>query len=176
MENRPTATIEMRLGSAAQLFNSMDPSPFHERDLDHDAEAFIVGWARELPAEAEIRLLVTLRSREEPAVGERIRDSVRNYFAARESSLRRELRLLLSEGRTALGIGLAFLGLTLTLARLVPADVAWGGIVREGLTICGWVGMWRPLEIHLYRWWPLLREVRLHRRLSRSEVVVRHEA
>ena len=43
------------------------------------------------------------------------------------------------------------------IARLVPAETAWGGIVREGLTICGWVGMWRPLEIHLYRWWPLLR-------------------
>lgn len=173
MQPRPPATIEVRLATAAQLFNSMDPSPFHERDLDHDAEAFIVGWARELPAEADIRLLVTLRSCDDLTVGERIRDSVRNYFAAREASVRRDLRLLLAEGRTALGIGLAFLGLTLTLARLVPAEAAWGGIVREGLTICGWVGMWRPLEIHLYRWWPLLREARLHRRISRSEVVVR---
>lgn len=176
MEPRQPSTIEVRLTNAAQLFNSMDPSPFHERDLDHDAEAFIVGWARELPADAGIRLLVTLRACDDPSIEERVRGSVRNYFAARETSLRRDLRLLLAEGRTALAIGLAFLGIALTLARLVPAEGAWGGIVREGLTICGWVGMWRPLEIHLYRWWPVLREAHLHRRLSKAEVVVRVEA
>jgi hypothetical protein len=37
-------------------------------------------------------------------------------------------------------------------------------IVEEGLTICGWVAMWRPLEIYLYDWWPLLEE---RRRLDR---------
>jgi len=26
------------------------------------------------------------------------------------------------------------------------------GRTREGLTICGWVAMWRPLEIFLYSW------------------------
>ena len=167
------STIEVRLGSSAQLFNSMDPSPFHERDLDRDAEAFIVGWARELPRESRLRILVTLRSAEDEALPSRVRDSVRNYFGARETALRRELRLLLEEGRMSLAIGLAFLGAVLTLARLVPADTAWGGIVREGLTICGWVGMWRPIEIHLYRWWPLRREARLHRRLADAEVEVR---
>ena len=173
MDTRGDGTIEVRLGTAAQLFNSMDPSPFHERDLDHDAEAFIVGWARELPADVPLRLLVSLRSCEDTAVPARVRDSVRNYFLYRETVLRRDLRLLLSEGRTALGIGLAFLGLALTLARLIPHEPAWGGIVREGLTICGWVGMWRPLEIHLYRWWPILREARLHRRLAEATVEVR---
>ncbi len=167
------STIEVRLGSSAQLFNSMDPSPFHERDLDRDAEAFIVGWARELPRESRLRILVTLRSAEDEALPSRVRDSVRNYFGARETALRRELRLLLEEGRMTLAIGLAFLGAVLTLARLVPVDAAWGGIVREGLTICGWVGMWRPIEIHLYRWWPLRREARLHRRLAEAEVEVR---
>ena len=32
-----------------QLFNSMDPSPFYEKDLDDDAEEFIVSWAQEFP-------------------------------------------------------------------------------------------------------------------------------
>ena len=43
-----TATkIEIRLSRLPQLFNSLDPSPFHERDLDHDAEDYIVGSAEE---------------------------------------------------------------------------------------------------------------------------------
>ena len=39
--------IELRLNNVGQLFNTMDPSPYHERDLDHDAEEFILSWARE---------------------------------------------------------------------------------------------------------------------------------
>lgn len=36
--------IELRLRHVNQLFNSLDPSPFYEQDLDSDAEEFIVGW------------------------------------------------------------------------------------------------------------------------------------
>ena len=42
------ATIEVRVRELGQIFNSLDPSPFTERDLDDDAEAYIVGWAREV--------------------------------------------------------------------------------------------------------------------------------
>jgi len=30
----PAAAIEIRLSQPQQLFNSLDPAPFHERDLD----------------------------------------------------------------------------------------------------------------------------------------------
>ena len=40
--------IEVRIHELVQLFNTLDPSPFHERDLDNDGEDCIVGWAREL--------------------------------------------------------------------------------------------------------------------------------
>ena len=42
-------TIQLRVGELRQLFNSIDPSPFLERDLDPDCEEFVVAWARELP-------------------------------------------------------------------------------------------------------------------------------
>lgn len=44
-----TACIEVRLRDLGQLFNSLDPSPFLDRDLDAEAEKFIVSWAHELP-------------------------------------------------------------------------------------------------------------------------------
>ena len=37
--------IEIKLRNLNQLFNTMDPSPFLEKDLDADAEEFIVNWA-----------------------------------------------------------------------------------------------------------------------------------
>ena len=39
--------IEIHVSELRQLFNAIDPSPFRERDLDPDAEEFIVDWARE---------------------------------------------------------------------------------------------------------------------------------
>jgi len=53
--------IELKLASVSQLFNTMDPSPFHERDLDHDAEEFILSWAREHARDADLRVRVVLR-------------------------------------------------------------------------------------------------------------------
>jgi hypothetical protein len=35
--------IEIQLGELKQLFNSMDPAPFRERDLDPNAEAWWAG-------------------------------------------------------------------------------------------------------------------------------------
>ena len=39
-------SISLKLRDMSQLFNSMDPSPFIEKDLDDDAEEFIVSWGR----------------------------------------------------------------------------------------------------------------------------------
>jgi hypothetical protein len=38
-------TISLQLRDTNQLFNSMDPSPFIEKDLDDDAKEFIVSRA-----------------------------------------------------------------------------------------------------------------------------------
>jgi len=49
-----------RLGELKQLFNAIDPSPFRDKDLDPKAEEFIVGWAKELPRDATLALVVDL--------------------------------------------------------------------------------------------------------------------
>jgi len=47
-------------------------------------------------------------------------------------------------------------------------------ILRESFLIGGWVAMWRPLEIFLYDWWPILAEARLYDRLSAMPVRIRY--
>ena len=53
-------TISLKLRDTNQLFNSMDPSPFIEKDLDEDAEEFIVSWAQEFSLAAPIKLRIYL--------------------------------------------------------------------------------------------------------------------
>jgi hypothetical protein len=47
------------------------------------------------------------------------------------------------------------------------SDSSWRSVrvLGEGLVIGGWVAMWRPIEILLYDWWPLRREIALRERL-----------
>ena len=47
----PATRLDVHVGELRQLFNSLDPAPFRERDLDPDAERFIVEWGRETRAE-----------------------------------------------------------------------------------------------------------------------------
>lgn len=54
------ALIEVHVGELKQLFNAIDPAPFRDRDLDPKAEEFIVGWAKDLPRDAQLALLIDL--------------------------------------------------------------------------------------------------------------------
>jgi hypothetical protein len=168
--------IELRLNNIGQLFNTMDPSPFHERDLDHDAEEFILSWAREHEKDSDLRIRIVLRQPEDAESARLVRESIQHYFEYRARIARRDLGELFREGRTSLLIGLLFLAATLVLRDLITPGYRLGDFLREGLTICGWVGLWKPIDIHLYRWWPLRAHGRLLTRLSGCPVEVVFEA
>ena len=46
-------------------------------------------------------------------------------------------------------------------------------ILREGLVITGWVAMWRPLEVLLYDWWPLVQTRKHIARILAAQIDVR---
>jgi hypothetical protein len=52
----------------------------------------------------------------------------------------------------------------------------WALVARESLTIAGWVAMWRPMQIYLYDWWPLLRRGWIYAKLSHMPVEVLQKA
>lgn len=167
--------IELKLRDLSQMFNSMDPAPFHEKDLDDDAEQFVVDWAREFPSHVPITLVIHLESFPQNGAPESLmRDSVHRFFEYKAQLTRREMKHLLIQGRTSLLIGLLFLTACLAAGEVVRQYASGPGsfIAREGLTIGGWVAMWRPLQIFLYDWWPIRRRYRLYDRLSQMRVVV----
>lgn len=104
------AKIESNLNRLGQLFNSFDPSPFHERDLDQDAEEYIIGSAEEIGRQRPLCLVIHLPpdQLEQTKVID-LSSSIHNYFSYREANERRRLRLLFRDGRIALITGLAFL-------------------------------------------------------------------
>ena len=169
--------IEVRVSELRQLFNAIDPSPFRERDLDPRAEQFIVEWARDLPGDARVGLRVHLdRGAGPPDEAALLGQAIRQYFLARAQGTRRSLRELFRRGRISLLIALAFLGAALTLSDLLaaPGGGRLAKVLGEGLVIGGWVAMWRPLEVFLYDWWPILGEARLFDRLAGMPVRIEY--
>jgi len=166
--------IEVHVAELKQLFNAIDPSPFREKDLDPNAEEFIVNWARDVSRDAQLALLVYLDRPaglpEEPAV---LRAAIREFFSHRRNSSQQRLSQLFRVGRTSLLIGIAFLGVSIGVGDFIANAMIGqriGEILRESLLIGGWVAMWRPLEIFLYDWWPIRAEGRLFGRLAAMPV------
>lgn len=171
-----TYLIEIKLRDVRQLFNTLDPSPFHEKDLDTAAEEYLVSAARELGRHpSQLVFHVPANTRSDARV--EVASAVRHYFMYRAWHTGEQLRLLLIRGLISLTIGLLFLFACLSIRQLLDVfGVAGKEILSEGLLILGWVAMWRPVEIFLYDWWPEFGKRRLFLRIAGMGIEVRAES
>ena len=171
-----TYLVEVHLRELRALFNSLDPAPFLDKDLDAEAEQYIVGAVEEFPLRTPLKLVFHAPAATSGDLGQTLlTDSIRGYFDYRAAHTRRRLFLLMRQGRLSLLIGVAFL-FSCLLARRLLDDILTGAtydILAEGLLISGWVAMWRPLQIYLYDWWPLARRRRILRKISDLPVELR---
>ena len=162
--------IEIRLRDLSQLFDSLDPSPFAEQDLDPRAAQYIVESFQELSPKPVGRIVLHLdRIPAGSDAAETVENAVHDHFARQARSFQRELRSLLRRGLVSLVIGLAFLAAVFVIEEQIVRMLGQARLallLTQGLLIVGWVAMWRPLEMFLYDWWPILGRRRLCQRLS----------
>ena len=171
-----TVLIEISLTQVAQLFNSFDPSPFQEKELDDEADRYIFTATREIGADKPFKLVIHLPAEiVDMPEARAIEHAIRNHFLYRLQTARRDLRHELRRGRTSLVIGLVFLAACMAGREFALASVpsAIQRILSEGLLIIGWVAMWGPLEVFLYGWWPIAATCRILERLAEIDVEIR---
>jgi ABC-type dipeptide/oligopeptide/nickel transport system permease subunit len=175
-----TQAIDVYIERVAQLFNTLDPFPFHARQLNSNTEEYIVNWARERAArQAAFVIVVHLPAKALHAEEERdLSPAFSRFFAYRADALGRDLNDLFRVGRISLMVGLTVLGLCLAVSRLIDAtagETYLGRFVGESLIIVGWVANWRPIEVFLYDWWPIVRRRNLYRRLAAADVTIKRD-
>lgn len=171
----PVHQIELRIIKLSELFNSMDPTPFHHRNLDTDAEEFLESWALEFPQDSHFKIIVHIEQMPQEDPSALVTEAIHNYFEYKSERAKRNLSQLLLEGRVSLMIGLGFLAACLLGADILAAgfaDNTFLRLLKESLLIGGWVAMWRPMQIFLYEWWPIVRRDRIYRNLGRAIVHV----
>jgi len=169
-----TNTIEVRLSSIDQLFNTLDPSPFREKDLDKEVEEFIISWARELPTDLPFTIVVHLPEKQlARAEAKEIGPAITGFFGYSAQEIGLELKELFRVGRRSLGIGIAVLVVSIVASQMVAHNLEprpLGKVLEGSLIIFAWVANWRPTEIFLYDWWPIARRRRLCQRLAAAKV------
>ncbi|MBK9162047.1 MAG: hypothetical protein IPM27_10895 [Nitrosomonadales bacterium] len=171
----PVHRLALRVRELGQLFNSMDPTPFLNKDLDPQAEDYIETWAAGYAPGS--RFDITIHLEQWPTDGDPaaiLTGAIHNHFSYQAERKRRALKQLFQQGRKSLVIGLAFVTSCLLAADAIGSvgDHAGYNIARESLTIIGWVAMWRPMEIFLYAWWPIRRQISLYEKLAEARIHV----
>jgi hypothetical protein len=171
------ATVSIHVRSLAHMFNSLDPSPFWDRDLDRDAAQFIEEEFSEKLSAQTWHLHVHTQEAEDAELAADLQAAVEHYYERLAGSARYSLRNEIRLGQVALLAGLAIFLMSMTLRSLLTG-VFHGGTPRmldEGLIIIAWLALWRPAEWLVYGWVPLFRKRRLYERLAAIRVSVRTE-
>jgi len=151
------------------LFNSFDPSPFLDKDLDDDAVEYIVESAKELPKQKRLRLSMYLPEEQKKSVQENdIRVAIKGYFKYTAHMYQKSISKQFKEGYIDLGLGLLVLVSCLLIREVFLFRFSGLPIefLAEGFLIGGWVAMWKPISTIIYDWRPLRRQKQLYQKLS----------
>lgn len=167
--NEPV-TVALHLHLHGELLGTA--SPAGDVRLDADAAEELVERIAVLPGRTAVRLRVQVTAHE--GVPDQIPAIVRHHYATLRERAEYRLRRTARAGRSSFFVGTVVLLVALGLAEIGDRMVSGGlGVVlREGLTIVGWVALWRPLDLLLFERWALRRDIALYRRLEEMEVEV----
>jgi hypothetical protein len=167
--------IEIKLSSVMQLFNSFDPAPFHEKELDSSAEHYIVDTVSDFPKKTPLKILIYLPP--DIAATERamkIPAAIHNHFQYKMLVSDRKFRTHFRHGRITLLIGLSFLTIALVARQYVSTleNHIVAQLFADALLIIGWAAMWEPITVLLYELWPIIQMKKTYEKISTMEIEV----
>lgn len=144
------AAIEIRIQRIEQLFDSLDPSPFREKSLDRDFEAYLLDCAGEHAGGEGLQLVLHAPEALRDRAGD-IESAIHTHFAFLLDLAERRARGRRRRYRGVVLVGFVVLAGSLLLRQLIEGFAGSAGeIAAEGLLVLGWVALWRPIEALLF--------------------------
>lgn len=164
------ADIELRLQHLEQLFNTLDPAPFHEKALDRRVESYLLDSAGEHGPREPLVLVLHGPGALQAHVAD-IAAAIHAHFALVHQQAERRHKRRRRVGRLAMLAGTATLAAVLLLRHWLAAVPApFGEVLSEGLLILAWVALWRPIETIGFDSWDSRQERGILHRLAQVPV------
>jgi hypothetical protein len=171
---KSAAAVSLHVRDLSQMFSSLDPSPFWDRDLDPNAAAFIEDEFGDKGSAAVWHL--NIHAQEGTGLAPDLQTAVESYYGRMASAARRKLSEHRRMGHLALAIGFAVFLLCVSAREIIARFIeVVPRPLDEGLIILAWIALWRPIEILAYEWVPLVRKRRFYERLAGVRVAVRSD-
>lgn len=164
------ADIELRLQHLDQLFDTLDPAPFHAKALDRRVEAWLLDSAGEHGHRAPLAVVLHGPPALQPHVAD-IAAAIHAHFALAHLQAERRHARRRRVGRVAMLAGILTLAAVLLLRHWLAAVPApFGQVLSEGLLILAWVALWRPIETIGFDSWESRQERGILRKLAQVPV------
>ncbi|GAB4069256.1 hypothetical protein KHC28_09835 [Ancylobacter sonchi] len=171
--------IDIRLRDLRNFFATPDIDPFAGESIDESGIDRLIDlvtaerrWRRR-PVRLRLHVAPTPGNAE---LAPRLPEALARYCDTNRDYAERKLRETRREGLRTLAVGVVFLALCIGVATLISSsaldEMLVGELLSEGAIIAGWVGLWRPIEILLFDWWPYARDRVLYTRLRGLEITV----
>lgn len=167
--------VELVLNEVRQLFNSLDPSPFREKELDRNAEEYIFNAVGDIPVSKPVELIIYLpASRITPEISEAIKSGIHYHFQYLSASEETELRRLNRRGRRflLLGVVILFGGVVTSQVINLYSQNLLARALQSILLIISWVTIWEPIHIFLYDRSPINQKIQIYDKISRMDIFV----
>jgi len=168
--------IKLKLKDIRQFYNSFDPAPFRERDLDPKAVEYIVDCVKEHTLKTKISLLILVPNEQlNDELVSSVKSAIKTYFDAETNIIKRKFKRIIYQGRKAFMIGIFFLVAALSFSELINSHFSGFlfRILSEGLFIASWVGLWYPISVFLYDWWPIVNERKVFEKIRDISVKIK---
>ncbi len=156
-EENGSLLIDVHISSLDQFYNSLDPSPEDEKDLNEDTEAYIREAVEDLTPDerknARIVLYLGSDMYRNSSLRENMERAVTANFSYRLLHERRKYVFAMERGKRYLLRGLIFLMVCLVISNIVTRILDRNDITfafAQSFVIIGWVALWKPVEFYLY--------------------------
>jgi hypothetical protein len=168
--------LELDLRDADRLIDPAAEWPSLPGCLRPAAEAAIIDWARRQPKDAPLAILVRLPPSALAEAGQlELAERVSAHFQRMADDQAYTVKVFLADARRSAAIGFGIAAACLftvwTLYSSYQGSMT-ARAIRDTLSILGWIAAWKPLEMLVHERRPILRRLRLLRRLAEASVRV----
>ncbi len=169
------SVIEIQVDYLEQLFDKRDPNPYRSKDLDDDVDEYLISSSQEIGHNkiGKLRIL-SLENANDQSL-EIVKTAIKDFFNYRYDITDKKLKTVLALGFKTLLIGLFFLSIAIFISHSLGKKLEndfFGHFVKEGLILIGWVSMWKPINIFLYEWLPLVEQKKIFKLLSEVPIEI----